>query len=204
MRMTGNDVILNALSYIDRVYWYGGKDEACTESLLRTLSNLYPRIYTPAYIAKCKNDIAAGKRCIDCSGLVCRAYDVVDMSTYSMRGYFSEWKKKPLNGMILWTINHCGIYYNDRVIEARGIDKDVTTNRDYIAGNWSAVLYDMDIDYMAAKKDEHTGIEYLTVALKTAQGYYGNGDTRKTVIKFIGYDYDKVQAIINAAFKKGD
>lgn len=199
--MTGNDIVENALSYTDRVYWYGGKDEKCTDLLLRTLSNLYPRIYTPAYIAQCKIDIANGKRCIDCSGLVCRAYDVVDMSTYSMPDHFAKWNKKPLNGMILWSMNHCGIYYNGKVIEARGIAKDVTTDRDYIAGNWGAVLYDKDVDYMSKKKEDHTGVEYLTVALKTAQGYYGNGDTRKTAIKSIGYDYDKVQTIINAAFK---
>lgn len=198
--MTGSDIVANALTYTDRVYWYGGKDNLCTEDLLKTLSGLYPSVYTNVYISKCKKDIDNKKRCIDCSGLVCRAYGVVDLSTYGMKDLFAEWKESPLNGMILWKKTHCGIYNGGYVIEARGIDYDVTTNRKYHASDWESVLYDTYVDY-GETKQTHSGIEYLKIALNAANGDYGNGDTRKKALEALGYNYDKVQSIINTAYK---
>lgn len=200
--MTGADIIKKALKYKKYVYWYGGKAQKCTNVLLNTLSKLYPTIYTTNYIAKCKKDITAGKYCIDCSGLVCKAYGIKDIGTYQMATdtRFKEWTETPLNGMIVWKWNHCGIYNDGKVIEARGIDYDVTTTRTYKKSDWQRVYYMDGVEYMA-KNANKTAQEYLQAAIDVINGKYGTGSARKTALQNAGYDYDKVQNLVNSALK---
>lgn len=196
--MTANQIVVRALNCINYVYWYGGKGERCTNALLDRLSKAYPGIYNTTYINKCKQDIANNKYCIDCSGLVCKAYGVDNVSTYGFQNIFKEWEGEPLNGMIVWRWTHCGIYYNGHVIEARGIDYDVTVTRLYNKSDWQRIYYLPSVTYTSKAK---TPLEYLKVAVEVVTGKYGNGDTRTEKLKTEGYDPDKVQNIINLAYK---
>lgn len=198
--MTGSDVIKNAIKYLSYVYWYGAKGEKCSEKLLERLSTLYPGIYNLVYIRKCREDIAAGKYAIDCSGLVCNAYGIPQISTYQMPDIFSIAKGTPLNGMIVWNTNHVGIYNNGYVIEARGIDYDVTTTRRYRKEDWAKVMYMPGVEYDT--KVVRTSIEYLRMAVDVAIGKYGNGESRRKAVTNMGYNYDKLQNIINDAYKE--
>lgn len=205
--MTGKDIVKTALKYKNYVYWYGGKAQKCTSVLLNTLSKLYPTIYTTNYINKCKADIKAGRYCIDCSGLVCKAYGIKDIGTYQMEKdlRFKEWKGTPLNGMIVWKRAHVGIYNDGKVIEARGVDYDVTSNRTYKKNDWEKVFYFEGINYATNAKtpgnESKTPVEYLQAAIDTIGGKYGTGTARKTALKNAGFDADKVQNIVNVALK---
>lgn len=147
--LTNNGVIKNVFKYKDFVYWFGGKGQKCTQSLLNTLSNLYPNIYTKIYINKCKEDIKKGKYCIDCSGLVCKAYEIKDLGSYQL---MEKYKKIPVkeckSGMILWRKGHVAIALdNNFMIEAKGIDYDVKISK-YKDTDFIYALYTDDVDYI--------------------------------------------------------
>lgn len=197
--MTGNDIIKNALLYKNCVYWYGAKGEQCTYKLLNILSALYPGIYTTTYKQKCMTDIRNGEHAIDCSGLVCRAYGISNMSTYDMPKHFTEYTGPVKNGMIVWKHEHVGLYYNGMVLEARGIDYDVTDTRTYKKSDWERVYINSDVNYDADM--EHAPIDYLKTAIDVMQGIYGNGTMRKNILEKRGFNYEKIQSIINIAME---
>ena len=197
--MTGNDIIKNALWYRNYVYWYGAKGEECTYKLLNTLSTMYPGIYTTTYKQKCMIDIRNGKHAIDCSGLVCRAYGISNISTYEMPKHFTEYNGPIKNGMIVWRRNHVGLYYNGKVLEARGIDYDITDTRTYKKLDWKRVYIKPDVNYDADMN--HTPIDYLKTAIDVMQGIYGNGTMRKNLLEKRGFNYEKIQSIINISME---
>lgn len=197
--MTGNDIIKNALLYKNCVYWYGAKGEQCTYKLLNILSALYPGIYTTTYKQKCMIDIRNGEHAIDCSGLVCRAYGISNMSTYEMPKHFTEYTGPVKNGMIVWKHEHVGLYYNGVVLEARGIDYDVTDTRTYKKSDWERVYISPYVNYDSDM--EHTPIDYLKTAIDVMQGIYGNGTMRKNLLEKRGFNYEKIQSIINIAME---
>ena len=197
--MTGNDIIKNALWYRNYVYWYGAKGEECTYKLLNTLSTMYPGIYTTTYKQKCMIDIRNGKHAIDCSGLVCRAYGISNISTYEMPKHFTEYNGPIKNGMIVWRHEHVGLYYNGMVLEARGIDYDITDTRTYKKSDWECVYIKPDVNYDADM--DHTPIDYLKTAIDVMQGIYGNGTMRKNLLEKRGFNYEKIQSIINISME---
>lgn len=197
--MTGNDIIKNALLYKNCVYWYGAKGEQCTYKLLNILSALYPGIYTTTYKQECMIDIRNGEHAIDCSGLVCRAYGISNMSTYDMPKHFTKYTGPIKNGMIVWKQDHVGLYYNGMVLEARGIDYDVTDTRAYKKSDWEHVYIKPDVNYDADM--DHTPIDYLKTAIDVMQGIYGNGTMRKNLLEKRGFNYEKIQSIINIAME---
>lgn len=147
--MNSNEIIKNAFKYKDYVYWYGGKAQKCTQNLLNILSSLYPNIYTQTYINKCKIDIQKGHYCIDCSALVCRAYNINDLGSYQL---MEKYKKIPVKeakpGMMLWKKGHISICLgNNYMIEAKGIDYDVLISK-YKYSDFVYCLYSEDVDYI--------------------------------------------------------
>ena len=201
--MTGNDICKKALTYKGYAYWYGGKGQKCTYALLITLSKLYPSIYTPQYCEKCKADIKAGRKCIDCSGLVCHCYGVPDVGTMQFDKYFTKYSGHPVNGMIVWRAAHTGIYCDGKIYEARGKDYGVTYSRLYCASDWQRVYYKKDVSYKEGnmKKVSKTPTDYLNAAIRVLSGFYGTGEARKAHVKSAGFDYEKLQKIVNAALE---
>lgn len=198
--MTGDDICRKALSYKTYVYWYGAKGQKCTQALLNQLASQYPGIYTVPYVRKCRDDILQKRQAIDCSGLVCKSYGIKDVSTYGMPALFRECHGTPANGMICWRTSHCGIYYNGKVIEARGIDYDVTDTRAYKPENWEKVLYMPEVVYSTGKK-ERSPQEYLLACERVLAGTYGNGSERQAKLTAEGYSYNKIQQIINILYE---
>lgn len=198
--MTGNDIVHRALDYRNYVYWYGAKGQICTMDLLNKLSTMYPGIYTLTYKRKCLDDIENKKMAIDCSGLVCKAYGIEQISTYKMPEVFTLYTGHPVNGVVVWNRSHVGIYYNGYIIEARGIDYDVTINRKYRAKDWSRLYIMPSVDYSGSA--ERSALEYLEIAVDVVSGKYGNGAQRQASTEQLGYNYTKLQHIINAAYAK--
>lgn len=50
---------------------------------------------------------------------------------------------------------------------------------------------------------EPTESSYQNVALNCVKGYYGNGEARRKKVTAMGYNYSKVQSLVNKYLKKG-
>lgn len=200
--MTSNDIINKALNYVNNTkwcYWYGGKGQQCTQSLLNLLSKLYPNIYTKSYISKCKQDITAGRSCIDCSGLVCSVYNKPMIGTSQFDRVFQRWSGKPLDGMIVWRANHCGIYYKGKIIEARGVDRDITYDRIYQQKSWSRIYYSNLVVYNNNNSiNKKSTDDLIKIAKRVISGEFGNGEERKSKLSSLGYNPTEVQKIVNS------
>lgn len=199
--MTGLDVCSSALSIVNSgmyVYWYGGKDKKCSITLLTQLSSLYPNIYNKQYISKCKVDIYNNKWCLDCSGFVCKVYGKPMVGTSQFDSVFNVYNGSPKNGMIVWRPNHCGIYYNGKVIEAANKSLGVIAYRTYEPQKWKKIYYDKSVDYNSDSFDEETRDERLNdIAKRVIKGEFGNGAERKSALEKLGYNYFDVQRVVN-------
>lgn len=197
MVKTGKEAVEKALTYKSFAYWYGGKGQKCTDALLAGLSKSYSSIYTSTYRKKCREDIKKGKSCIDCSGLVCKAYGIADIGTYQIASdsRFLTWDGTPKEGMILWKWTHCGIYHDGYVIEARGKDYGVTATRKYKSADWMRVYYMKGVSY----KTDKTPTEILQAAIDTIAGRYSVGNARIIALEKAGFDPDQIQKLVNTA-----
>ena len=153
------------------VYWYGTYGKKCSQSLYEAKKKQYPSHYTAARAAAYKKDIAAGKRCADCVGMI--------KSFFWTGGQFDTEPKygthgcpdKSANGMIemcvqtgpiksipdepglvVWKSGHIGVYVgNGYTVEMKGFDYDCKRNK-VSAGPWvkwgrlpgSMISYDDD------------------------------------------------------------
>lgn len=205
--MTGSDICKKALEMISSgkyVYWYGGKTQLCTASLLAGLSASYPSVYTTAYIVLCKRDIIQGKYCTDCSGFVSTLYGWKGLGTYTIkqRSDVKVWSGTPKNGMMLWKPSHIGIYYNGKVLESRGRYYGLTSTRDYKKSDWTCVLYCTTVDYGTTTATKKVTAK---VVQDVVAGKYGNGQQRTAALKEAGYTDAQIKIIqqkVNEALKK--
>lgn len=138
--MTPKEIHDNFLSLKDYVYWYGGKGERCTETLLSKLSSLYPKIYTKNYISLCRKDIEKGSHCIDCSGLVCKCVGVSNIGSWNIHDQWEEMKDWISNGCVLWRSGHVGIFWNGKVLEAAGKSSGVDDHTIFKPDSWVKVF----------------------------------------------------------------
>ena len=147
--MKGIDIVNRARELKGMVYWYGGKRQKCTQELANALARENTKVWDAAYMRKAKLDIANGKYCCDCSGLVCHAYRIGDIGSYAIKDRFKVWKGKPRPGMIAWKPGHVGIIEtcSGKVIEMRGIDYDYRDDRYRKEAGLMTLLYDPNVEY---------------------------------------------------------
>ena len=138
------------------VYWYGTYGQKCSESLYNSKSKQYPSHYTSARAAAYKRDIAAGKTCADCVGMIKSFFwtggqfgsvpkygtnGCPDVSANGMINKCSETgpiKTIPNEpGLVTWKPGHIGVYIGDGyTIEMKGFDYDCKKNK-VTAGPWT-------------------------------------------------------------------
>ena len=138
------------------VYWYGTYGKHCSQSLYTSKKKQYPAHYTAGREAGYKKDIASGKRCADCVGLiksffwtggqfdtepVYKANGCPDKSANGMidicieTGPISTIPDIP--GLVVWKSGHIGVYIGGGyTIEMRGFDFDCV-KRKVTAGPWT-------------------------------------------------------------------
>lgn len=148
--LTGRDICRRAAEYEGDKYWYGGKHQLATRALADQLRRENPSNWTDAYYAKALKDCDGKTYVCDCSGLVCHAYDIGDISSYGLRDRYPRWTGAPKDGMILWRTGHVGLYDNGKVRELKGIDYDYCFNA-YVKSQWSEIHYDPNINYDGVK-----------------------------------------------------
>lgn len=149
--MTGFDIVKKAKGLSNYKYWYGGKRELASKALADRLKSENPSVWTTGYYNKALKDVDGKTRVCDCSGLVCYAYGISDIGSYTIKEKYKEWKGEPKAGMIGWKRGHVGIFsadgWNTPIIEMRGIDYDYMCSRTYQECGFTAVLYGVGVDY---------------------------------------------------------
>ena len=151
---TGKEIVKEAKKLIGTPYIYGAKysDGVLTESRLNELRAQNSQVITESYYAVAKRYI--GKRCTDCSGLVCWVYGMPNIGSWQLHDKFAKVGLDELKpGMMVWKPGHIGIYIgNNKVIEAKGLAYG-TIESDINKTNWSCGLYSTDIIYETKKVD---------------------------------------------------
>ena len=126
------------------VYWYGTCGYECTESLFKRKKEQYASHYGSSRTSGYKADIAAGKMCADCVGLIKSFFwkggDLKGKNVYqsnncpdrSANGLFSLCKETgPIStipdipGLVVWKSGHIGVYVGDGyTVELKGFADD--------------------------------------------------------------------------------
>ena len=144
--MTGKEICDRAAELSKDRYWFGAKHQLATKALASQLQRENPSVWTARYYDKAVKDCDGHTMVCDCSGLVCYAYKIGELSSYGIEDKYPVWNDAPKDGMILWRKGHVGIYENGCVHELRGIDYDYQFSA-YKSGNWTKILYDPNVDY---------------------------------------------------------
>lgn len=133
-----------AQALLGQPYWYGTFCQLCTQSLLTAKKEQYPTHYTDSRMARYRDDIAKGRYCCDCIGLIKGylwtqdnkvAYDAdTDMNTgglynkATMKGMIQALPEVP--GLIVYKEGHVGVYIGGGVvIEAKGFNYGVVRSK---------------------------------------------------------------------------
>lgn len=197
--MTKQECLNRALSLSKWEYIYGfkHKDNPVNNSKIDSLRKQYSSVFTNSYYSKALT--FAGKNAIDCSGLVCYAWNIADIGSWNIHDLpltNSDYKLTNIAdnmeiGSAVWKTGHCGIYIGDRkVIEARGIDYGVVIT-DLFSRSWEKAIIptfekDIEVDYENLGWNEDTlGWWYATGTKKG--DYYKN---TITVIDGKSYAFD--------------
>ena len=154
--MTGLEIVERAKALSGYKYWYGGKREIASQKLADRLRIENPSVWTPEYYSTALKDVDGKTRVCDCSGLVCYAYNVGDVGSYTIREKYTAYTGTPKAGMIGWKKGHVGIFSADGwdapIIEMRSQSYDYRCSRTFSQCGFTHVLYDKAVDYMTEDK----------------------------------------------------
>lgn len=138
------------------VYWYGTYGVVCDDDLYARKKKQYPDHYTSKRDSGYKKDIAAGKMCADCVGMikgffwksgkldgkpVYKANGCPDVSANGMYKLCVKTGKigtiPDIPGLVVWKSGHIGVYVgNGYTVEMRGFDYDCERNK-VTSGKWT-------------------------------------------------------------------
>ena len=160
-----------ALQWVGQRYWYGTCCYDCTTSLLNRKTQQYPSHYTSSRMAQYKADIAAGRKCCDCVGMIkgyywerndgTQQYGLDGRPDKGAEGMFSAAKVKgsistlpEVPGLLLYSPGHVGVYIGGGyAVEARGFNYGVVRTKVSQRG-WSHWYQCPYIDYIDGKPIE--------------------------------------------------
>lgn len=133
--------------WVGQRYWYGTVCYDCSASLLARKTKQYPSHYTSSRMAQYKADIAAGRKCCDCVGLIkgyywaredgSQQYGLDGRPDKGAEGMFKASKVKgkintlpEIPGLLLYSPGHVGVYIGGGyAIEARGFNYGVVKTK---------------------------------------------------------------------------
>ncbi len=132
-----------AQAWLGQAYWYGTCCYDCTASLLARKAKQYPSSYPESRMSRYKADIAAGKKCADCIGLIKGylwtredgklVYKLDNRPDKGANGMFTAAKIKgaigtlpEIPGLLLYHSGHAGVYIGGGwAIEAQGFSSGI-------------------------------------------------------------------------------
>ena len=209
-------------SQLGRPYWYGTFGQTATAALYRSKKAQYPSQYTASDFPS-----QYGKKVHDCAGLVkgalwCSSVDGAPNYNASEdynanRFYLNSVSKGPISslpdvpGMLVFkgtdkNKNHIGVYIGSgKVIEAKGhkygvVESSISSGWKYW-GKCNLFSYDAasapaPAPAKPAQPSGYTAAE-LQAARDCIRGRYGNGSTRRHNLQVRGFDYARVQGLVN-------
>ena len=215
MSKTNKGLVAYAKAQVGKPYWFGCFGQKSTNGLLASKRKQYPSYYTASDFNK-----QIGVKVHDCIGLI-KGYLWCDNPTSepiykasqdtNAKGMYAMAKVKGTNtnmkyldGVLVFKgnspskIQHVGVYCEDGyVYEAKGHAYGVVKTK-YKNSDWKYWCLCPFIKY-GDKAKGHEG--YEEIAKMVIAGKIGNGDERKDKVTRAGYDYDKVQKIVNDMLK---
>ena len=209
-------------SQLGRPYWYGTFGQTASAALYRNKKAQYPSQYTASDFPS-----QFGKKVHDCAGLVkgalwCSSVDGAPSYNASEdynanRFYLNSVSKGPISslpdvpGMLVFkgtdkNKNHIGVYIGSgKVIEAKGhkygvVESSISSGWKYW-GKCNLISYDAvstpaPAPAKPAQTSGYTAAE-LQAARDCIRGRYGNGSTRRHNLQVRGFDYARVQGLVN-------
>ncbi len=160
-----------AQQWVGQRYWYGTVCYDCTTSLLNRKAHQYPSHYTSSRMPQYKADVAAGKKCCDCVGLIkgyywaredgTQQYGLDGRPDKGAEGMFSAAKVKgkistlpEIPGLLLYSPGHVGVYIGGGyAIEARGFNYGVVKTK-VSQRSWTHWYQCPYIDYITSAPTE--------------------------------------------------
>ena len=161
-------------------YWWGGFGLVASESLLKQMKALYPKVYNTSFYSDAPSQF--GKRVYDCVGLIkgyrwsetptstpvyVASQDVAVPGLYnqcSKRGNLSSMPDTPGVCVFMSDMSHVGVYIGEgNVIEARGHAYGVVQTRLEDRG-WSLWGKPDWIEYSSSSGDYNTPFEDLSAS----------------------------------------
>lgn len=152
-----DDFFLQAFDLLSHYkYAYGAKRSTgiLTSQKLAELAKNSPKMYTSEYKVKTAKNI--GSHVIDCSGLVCKLWNIsdigssqlADLPNYNDAYQFVTIKTGNLLwGDCLWKSGHVGVYIGDGlVLEAKGIDAGIRVSK-LADTNWRKAIRNLDLHF---------------------------------------------------------
>ena len=215
MRKTNKGLVVYAKAQVGKPYWFGCFGQKSSLGLLTSKRKQYPSYYTASDF---NNQI--GVKVHDCIGLI-KGYLWCDNPTSepiykasqdtNAKGMYSMAKVKGTNanmkyldGVLVFKgnspdkIHHVGVYCEDGyVYEAKGHAYGVVKTK-YKNCDWKYWCLCPFIEYGDRAKG-HEG--YEEIAKMVIAGKFGNGEERRDKVTRAGYDYAKVQKIVNDMLK---
>lgn len=202
--------------WVGQPYWYGCCCYDCTSSLLKRKTTQYPAHYTVARMARYREDIAAGKKCADCIGLI-KGYMWLNEETGKAKygsnncpdkganGMFTYAKRCKLNwgtidalpervGLVLWRSGHVGVYIGEgKLIEARGFSAGI------VEANVADRNFTHWFEMPGLTYEENTPSEVETKAAVLSRGSSGEEvRTLQNMLNTIGYSCGAVDGKFGA------
>ena len=215
MNKTNKGLVAYAKAQVGKPYWFGCFGQKSSIGLLTNKRKQYPSYYTASDFNK-----QIGVKVHDCIGLI-KGYLWCDNPTSepiykasqdtNAKGMYAMAKVKGnntnmkyLDGVLVFKgdspnkIHHVGVYCEDGyVYEAKGHAYGVVKTK-YKNSDWKYWCLCPFIKY-GDKAKGHEG--YEEIAKMVIAGKFGDGDERKDKVTRAGYDYSKVQKIVNDMLK---
>ena len=217
MSKTNKGLVAYAKAQVGKPYWFGCFGQKSTNGLLASKRRQYPSYYTASDFNK-----QIGVKVHDCIGLI-KGYlwceDSNDGSPKynssqdtNAKGMYAIAKVKGTNanmkyldGVLVFKgvsankIHHVGVYCEDGyVYEAKGHAYGVVKTK-YKNSDWQYWCLCPFIEYGDKPK---VSKNYEEIAKMVIAGKFGNGTERKDKVTKMGYNYAKVQKIVNEMLKK--
>ena len=171
-----------AQEWLGQAYWYGTCCYACTAALLTSKARQYPSSYPESRMSRYRADIAAGKKCADCIGLIKGylwtredgklVYGLDNRPDKGANGMFTAAKIKgtigtlpEIPGLLLYHSGHAGVYIGGGwAIEAQGFATGIVKTQ-VSKRNWTHWYVCPYMDYLNADGTAIT--EYTEAASAT-------------------------------------
>ena len=216
MSKTNKGLVAYAKAQVGKPYWFGCFGQKSTNGLLASKRKQYPSYYTASDFNK-----QIGVKVHDCIGLI-KGYLWCDKPTSepvykasqdtNAKGMYAIAKVKGTNanmkyldGVLVFKgdspskIHHVGVYCEDGyVYEAKGHTYGVVKTK-YKNSDWQFWCLCPFIEYGDKPKVSKS---YEEIAKMVIAGKFGNGTERKDKVTKMGYNYAKVQKIVNEMLKK--